>query len=81
MFRVLLERGYYSDLSSLPTFVSDMAVWFPDSNINLDAYDLGRMADGCFRKPVAYWCPEEAPVTGKRYSDYLDIATTFSKVL
>lgn len=81
VFRVLLDRGYYSDLSSLPTFVSDMAVWFPDSNINLDAYDLGRMADGCFRKPVAYWCAEEAPVTGKRYSDYLDIATTFSKVL
>lgn len=39
-----------------------------------DETDLHRMEVGCFRKPMTLWEDKEAPVSGKRFRRYLDIA-------
>ena len=81
VFRILVDRGYYLSNDSISTFVGDVAKWVPEHPCLPNVYDFTKVAQGCFRKPVAFWNPEDAPVTGKRYIDYLDIATSFGKVL
>ena len=81
VFRILVDRGYYLSNDSISTFVGDVAKWVPEHPYLPNVYDFTKVAQGCFRKPVAFWNPEDAPVTGKRYIDYLDIATSFGKVL
>ena len=39
-----------------------------------DAKELQRMAVLSFAKPVAMWVERDAPVTGKRFHDYMEIA-------
>ena len=37
--------------------------------------ELRRMAVDSFAKPVSLWMPHKAPVSGKRFEDYLQLAT------
>ena len=43
--------------------------------------ELQRMAVDCFAKPISLWREEKAPVTGKRYKQYLKIATSTMRML
>lgn len=80
VFRVLVDRGVYQ-AEETGRFASDVCDMFPDEEMNIDAKDLLRMAVQSFRKPVALWEADDAPVTGKRFRDYLSLARDFSKSL
>ena len=43
--------------------------------------EMQRMAVDSFSKPLALWRPENAPVQGKRYNDYLAIAQKTKEML
>lgn len=43
--------------------------------------ELQRMAVQSFAKPVAMWRPDNAPVTGARYRDYLGVALMMGRLL
>lgn len=45
------------------------------------AKELQRMAVQSFAKPVAMWRPDNAPVSGSRYRDYLSIALMMGRLL
>ena len=81
IFRVLVDRGYYEETTDISTFVSDINDWFVDNDWNLSADDIRRMCVQSFRKAVNFWDKDDAPVTGKRFNDYLNIAQTFNKIL
>lgn len=53
----------------------------PDHKHLPDAKELQRMAVLSFAKPVSMWVECDAPVTGKRFRDYLSIALQMTRYL
>ena len=62
------------DESDFDGFCSRICLLLPQHKHLPDAKELQRMAVLSFAKQVAMWVECDAPVTGKRFRDYLAIA-------
>ena len=62
-------------------FCSRVCNLLPDHKHLPDTKELQRMAVFSFAKPVAMWVECDAPVTGKRFHDYMEIALDMSSKL
>ena len=80
VYRVLVDVGYLKagDYESLKTKMDTM---FPDNEFAINPRDISRMDTLSFSKSVSLWNSENAPVVGKRYRDYLRLATDLTALL
>lgn len=80
VYRVLADAGYLKagDYESLKTKMDEL---FPDNDFAINPRDISRMDTLSFSKSVSLWNPENAPVVGKRYRDYLRLATDLTALL
>ena len=80
VYRVLVDVGYLkaTDYEGLKT---KMDLLFPDNDFAINPRDISRMDILSFSKRVSLWNSENAPVTGKRYRDYLRLATDLTALL
>ena len=83
--RVLHARQWYAvmraladveviDASDFEGFCNRVSRLLPDHKHLPEPKELSRIAVMSFSKPVAMWTEDNAPVSGKRFRDYLDIA-------
>ena len=73
VYRVLVDRDVLPD-QAYDTFVQWVEEDVPGHACLPDAQDLPRVAVDSFSKPVSKWDSENAPVSGKRFRDYCEIA-------
>ncbi|MBR1644337.1 MAG: hypothetical protein IJ684_03075 [Bacteroidales bacterium] len=80
VYRVLVEVGY------LPARRYDllkerMDELFPDNAFAINPRDLSRMDVGSFSKPFRQWDELDAPVAGRRFRDYRQLASDLYALL
>ena len=75
VFRALLDRGLVNSGEFL-LFCTRVKRLLPEHKHLPEAKEISRMAVQSFSKPVAMWTENDAPVSGVRYQDYLNIALT-----
>ena len=80
VYRVLVDCGALGD-SAYDTFVQWVEEDVPGHSHLPDAQDLPRLALYSFSKPVKKWKAEDAPVSGKRFRDYCEIARRMNEEL
>lgn len=73
VFRPLVDKGALPS-NGYDTFVRWLEEALPGHHNLPDAKELRRMAVESFAKPVCLWDADKAPVSGKRFEDYLMIA-------
>ena len=80
VYRVLVDVRYLKagDYEGLKT---KMDLLFPDNDFAINPRDISRMDILSFSKSVSLWNSENAPVVGKRYRDYLRLATDLTALL
>lgn len=80
VYRVLVDVHYLKsgDYEGLKT---KMDLLFPDNDFAINPRDISRMDILSFSKSVSLWNSENAPVVGKRYRDYLWLATDLMALL
>ena len=80
VYRVLVDVHYLKagDYEGLKT---KMDLLFPDNDFAINPRDISRMDILSFSKSVSLWSSENAPVVGKRYRDYLRLATDLTVLL
>ena len=74
VFRPMVDKGVY-DKNDYDAFVWQVHEAVPMHTHLPTATELRRMAVDSFAKPVSLWMPHKAPVSGKRFDDYLHLAT------
>lgn len=74
VYRVLVDVRYLKagDYEGLKTKMDQL---FPENDFAINPRDISRMDILSFSKSVSLWNSENAPVVGKRYRDYLRLAT------
>ena len=80
VYRVLVDRGVLPE-NAYDTFVQWVEDDVPAHTCLPDAKDLPRMAYASFSKPVKRWDAQNAPVSGKRFRDYCEIARRMEEEL
>lgn len=80
IYRVLvdvgyLDKGYYEGLKL------SMDRLFPDNDFSINPRDISRMDVDSFSKSIDLWNELSAPVTGKRYREYLQLARDLTTLL
>ena len=80
VYRVLVDRDVLCE-NAYDTFVQWVTEDVPAHGHLPDALDLPRMATGTFSKPVKRWEAGNAPVSGKRFRDYCEIARCMDEEL
>ena len=80
VYRVLVDCGVLHN-GAYETFVQWVKEDVPDHGHLPDAQDLPRVALYCFSKPVKKWKEADAPVSGKRFRDYCEIARRMEEEL
>ena len=80
VYRVLVDRGLLCE-NAYDTFAQWVEEDVPNHAHLPDAMDLPRLAIGTFSKPVEKWDVNNAPVTGKRFRDYCEIARRINEAL
>lgn len=80
VYRVLVDRDVLCE-NAYDTFVQWVTEDVPAHGHLPDALDLPRMATGTFSKPVKRWEAGNAPVSGKRFRDYCEIARCMEEEL
>ena len=80
VYRVLVDRDVLSE-NAYDTFVQWVEDDVPAHACLPDAKDLPRMAYASFSKPVKRWDAQNAPVSGKRFRDYCEIARRMEEEL
>jgi len=80
VYRVLVDVRYLKagDYEGLKT---KMDLLFSDNDFAINPRDISRMDILSFSKSVSLWNSENAPVVGKRYRDYLRLATDLTALL
>lgn len=71
-YRALIDAGVY-ERNHYSVFCERVEKEEPDHPCKPKRDELLRMAQRCFKRPVKLWSEDDAPVTGKRFSDYLSI--------
>lgn len=74
VFRPMVDKGVY-DKNDYDAFVWQVHETVPMHPHLPTGTELRRMAVDSFAKPVSLWLPHKAPVSGKRFEDYLNLAT------
>ncbi len=80
VYRVLADRGVIAN-GDFPGFVDYIDDIMGEDSPQLSAVDLNRLSVNSFSRPLSLWNENDAPVTGKRFEDYLAIAQEFKKNL
>lgn len=80
VYRVLVDRSVLRE-NAFDTFVRWLEEDVPEHKCLPKAIDLQRLAVLSFSKPVKYWNELNAPVSGKRFRNYCDIARRMQEVL
>ena len=80
VYRVLVDRDVLC-LNDYETFVQWMNEDVPDHEHLPDVQDLPRVSYASFSKPVEKWDAKDAPVKGKRFRDYCEIARIMDEEL
>ena len=80
VYRVLVDCKVLCE-NSFDTFVQWLEEDVPEHPYMPKAVDLQRLAVQSFRKPVKLWNVNNAPVSGKRFRDYCDIARRMEEML
>lgn len=80
VYRVLVDTSYLKagDYEGLKTKMDEL---FPDNDFAINPRDISRMDILSFSKSVSLWNSENAPVIGKRFRDYLRLATDLTALL
>ena len=78
--RVLVDRDVLC-LNDYETFVQWVNEDVPDHEHLPDVQDLPRVSYASFSKPVSKWDADDAPVKGKRFRDYCEIARIMDEEL
>jgi hypothetical protein len=73
VFRPMVDKGVY-DKNDYDAFVWQVHETVPMHPHLPTGTELRRMAVDSFAKPVSLWLPHKAPVSGKRFEDYLHLA-------
>lgn len=73
VFRPMVDKGVY-DRNDYDAFVWQVHEAVPAHAHLPTGTELRRMAVDSFAKPVNLWMPHKAPVSGKRFEDYLHLA-------
>ena len=80
VYRVLVDRDVLHE-QAYDTFVQWVKEDVPGHASLPDAKDLPRVAVDSFSKPVRKWDAHNAPVSGKRFRDYCEIARRVDELL
>ena len=80
VFRALVDYGVLADTDTLP-FCERVQRLLPEHGHLPANKELMRMQVQSFAKRVALWDPDNAPVSGTRFRDYLRIAQTTGRLL
>ena len=80
VYRVLADAGYlhkgrYEELAQ------QMDVLFPDNDFGINPKDIGRMDVQSFHRPYTEWYERDAPVQGKRFREYRQLAADLTAQL
>jgi hypothetical protein len=80
VFRSMVDCGVVNE-GAVPLFCERVKQLLPEHG-HLPAHkEIQRMAVQSFSKCVSMWRPDDAPVSGARYADYLNIALMTSRLL
>lgn len=74
VYRALVSKRALTE-GDYELFAASVRQWLPLHPHPADARELRRMEELSFRKSPYLWDKNNAPVTGKRFDDYLQIAT------
>ena len=80
VFRVLVDKLVVGE-NGYDVFINKVCDVVPEHEHLLPVDELQRLAVQSFSKPVAQWRADNAPVKGKRYYAYLDIAHEMERLL
>lgn len=81
VYRAFTDRGVVQ-MGDYAGFVAILDRIMGEESPSLNVKDIRANLDVLsFERPVSLWSPDNAPVGGKRYFDYLDIARVTSKAL
>lgn len=80
VFRALLDYGFVAD-NEFTAFCQRVRSILPSHTHLPEPKELSRMAVQSFSKPVSMWEPDNAPVSGSRFRDYLAIAREMGRLL
>ena len=80
VYRVMADLNIVRE-DDFDTFIDMVKAEVPRHKNLPQRAEMQRMAVDSFSKPLALWRPENAPVQGKRYNDYLAIAQKTKEML
>ncbi len=80
VYRVLVDAGIVT-LADYSGFCKMVKEAVPEHEFLPSPVEIGRLAIDSFKKPVAQWNPKYAPVSGKRFDDYLEIAKRMQELM
>lgn len=80
VYRTLLDAKLFAD-DSIGDFCNRVKTLLPEHEHLPEVKEVQRMAVDSFARPVALWNENDAPVSGKRYDDYLRIARKMMNLL
>ncbi len=80
VYHVLVDVGYLKtgNYEGLKTKMDEL---FPDNDFAINPRDFCRMDVLSFSKSISLWDEQNAPVIGKRFQDYLRLATDLTALL
>ena len=80
VYRVLADKGVIPehDFYALRDKVNEL---LPDNDYSINPKDLGKLDAGTFSKRLFFWEEAEAPVQGKRFYEYLNLARAFRDMI
>ena len=80
VYRVLADVGYLPkcDYEALRERMDKL---FPDNDFSINPRDISRMDVGSFSKGFQLWNEQNAPVTGKRFKDYRNLAENLYRLI
>ena len=80
IYRVLADVGYLrqGDYEGLKTCMDRL---FPDNDFKINPHDISRMDVDSFAKSVSLWNEMNAPVGGKRFREYRQLAMDFYRLV
>ena len=79
VYRVMVDAGIVT-LADYSGFCKMVKEAVPGHEFLPSPVEIGRLAIDSFKKPVAQWNPRYAPVSGKRFDDYLEIANKMQEL-
>lgn len=80
VYRALQDAKLFSD-DTIGDFCKRVATLLPEHEHLPDVKEVSRMAVDSFADPVSLWTESNAPVSGKRFEDYLQLAKRMSTLL